>query len=66
MKREDDDDNRNPLQPDFTINELASAVFLLIVLGTGCFWVYENFFAPDPAAEEFRQKVEDLQKTLGE
>jgi hypothetical protein len=66
MKREDDDDNRNPLQPDFTINELASAVFLLIVLGTGCVWVYDNLCAPDPAAEEFRQKVEDLQKTLGE
>jgi hypothetical protein len=67
MKNEDDDNNNNPLQPDFTVVDLAATVFLLIVLGSGCIWVYENFFAPsedDLYHDQLRKQLKELDRLL--
>jgi len=53
------------LTPSFTIQELASAIFLILaMLWTGA-WVWESFFAPSEAEiqrKELMEKIDRLDK----
>lgn len=53
------------LTPSFTIQELTSAIALILMLAWAGMWVWEAFFAPTQEEIERQELIDRIQKQYG-